>query len=607
MEKMLRPALTLSLLLAACGPTALPGTPVSGLTDSGPGSLREVLAGAKDGDTLRFTTTGTVTLASPIVVDKDVTLVLDGVVLDGSGSARALEVTPDAAVTVQGGTLTGGSGGLIPLRLTRQERLTAQATSQATYGGVVLTAGTLTLSGTLVTGGKANNGGGIAVLSGGTLTLTDDAKVTGNDASPPDPDLENEVTGTGGGIFNMGTLVIDGGHVDANTSRFTAGGIRNTASGTITLKSGSVNNNAATLPYAQATGGSAGGGIFTTGTVDIQGGSISHNTVTHFGGGVAAQARCLDATCANISYPTFTMSGGTVEGNTTTGSADNGGGGLWLNAQATIAGGVIQGNSSMFGGGVNTRGALAVTGGSIQNNAASTSGGGISSHIPQNSPFRLTFGGGASVKGNTAGTTGGGLNLSSFTQADITGGTITGNSTGGQTDGGGGVRVLQSAVLNLSGGEISGNTSTRTGAGLTVSGQVNMTGGSIMGNTATDSDASAGGVRLYAGSSMTASGGVISNNKASFAAGVYIGGPTQTAGAAKFTLSGATVSGNTVTSPNSDAGGFFNGGILTITSGTVTQNVATRSGGGVYNARQATFNQTGGSVTGNTPDNIKNN
>ena len=36
----------------------------------------------------------------------------------------------------------------------------------ATYGGVLLNEGTLTLDGTAITGGKANVGGGIANLRG---------------------------------------------------------------------------------------------------------------------------------------------------------------------------------------------------------------------------------------------------------------------------------------------------------------------------------------------------------------------------------------------------------------------------------------------------------
>ena len=84
--------LTLTLLLAACGgPTTPPGTPVTALTDSGPGSLREALSAAAPGDTLRLTQTGTVTLQSSLLIDKNVTIVATGVTLDAAGKGRAME------------------------------------------------------------------------------------------------------------------------------------------------------------------------------------------------------------------------------------------------------------------------------------------------------------------------------------------------------------------------------------------------------------------------------------------------------------------------------------------------------------------------------------
>lgn len=183
MKKTVLPALTLTLMLAACATTRLPGTPVTSTADSGPGSLREALSVAKDGDTLRFTTSGTVTLASPLTIDKDVTLVANGVTLDAAGKGRVLEVASGAEVTLKGGTLKGGVGSPITL-VGAGGGIGAQATSLATYGGVIANQGSLTLDGTTVSGGRANNGGGIANLQGGVLLLNSGTMVTGNDASP---------------------------------------------------------------------------------------------------------------------------------------------------------------------------------------------------------------------------------------------------------------------------------------------------------------------------------------------------------------------------------------------------------------------------------------
>jgi len=65
--RLARPVRTLVLLsvaMTACNRVATPiGTPITSLADSGPGTLRDLLATAQPGDTLRFQMPGTVNLA----------------------------------------------------------------------------------------------------------------------------------------------------------------------------------------------------------------------------------------------------------------------------------------------------------------------------------------------------------------------------------------------------------------------------------------------------------------------------------------------------------------------------------------------------------------
>ena len=49
---------------------------------------------------------------------------------------------------------------------------------------------------------------------------------------------------------------------------------------------------------------------------------------------------------------------------------------------------------------------------------------------------------------------------------------------------------------------------------------------------------------------------------------------------------------------------MYNKGNLTISSGNITGNTAKTQGGGVFNSKVATYAQSGGSVTGNAPDNV---
>ncbi|GGR54059.1 hypothetical protein GCM10008959_14540 [Deinococcus seoulensis] len=621
--------LLLTLTLAACGgggtgtPTPV-GTPVTSLADSGAGSLRDTLAAAKSGDTLRLTGTGTLTLASPLSIDKNVTIIATGVTIDAAGKGRALDIDKGATVTMQGGTLKGGTGGALPASLrsaalpehmnkaARARLQTANLNPQATpltYGGVLSNAGTLTLDGVTVTGGKANSGGGIYNTEGATLTLKGNTNVTGNEATALNSDVDTFDQGRGGGVFNKGTLTLAGGRIDGNRATWSGGGIFGEVGSVTTLTSGSVNDNACTRPLTGTTNadaaGCAGGGLYTAGDLTLGSASISGNTATHFGGGAVVLSSCVGTECTTIITPTFTMTGGTVENNRTTGKVDNGGGGLWLNAKSTISGGTIRGNSSMYGGGIDTWRDLTITGGTIEKNTATASGGGIIFVRPGRT-YRI--GGTAQISGNTATGSGGGVTIVQNAQVTMDGGSISGNSVTGTADGGGGVRVLTGTVFTLAGGEIKSNTTVKSGGGVAMDGTMNMTGGSITGNTVTNRTSGqgggGGGVTLYSGGSMTASGGTISGNTAWLGGGVETNAGNQTAPMSTFILSGATITGNRA--DGRDGGGFLNRGKLTIISGSVTGNTTTRNGGGVFNTSGSVYAQPGGSVTGNNPDNVFN-
>ena len=66
-----------------------------------------------------------------------------------------------------------------------------------------------------------------------------------------------------------------------------------------------------------------------------------------------------------------------------------------------------------------------------------------------------------------------------------------------------------------------------------------------------------------------------------------------------ITIVGSTISGNIATS---DGGGIWNGSSLSISNSLVTQNQAVGHGGGIFN--QGTFTSSNTSVVNNTPDNI---
>ncbi len=58
---------------------------VTTLADDGAGSLRQAIADATAGDTVEFSVSGTIVLATELVIDKDLTINGGGVINDGAG------------------------------------------------------------------------------------------------------------------------------------------------------------------------------------------------------------------------------------------------------------------------------------------------------------------------------------------------------------------------------------------------------------------------------------------------------------------------------------------------------------------------------------------
>ena len=128
---------------------------------------------------------------------------------------------------------------------------------------------------------------------------------------------------------------------------------------------------------------------------------------------------------------------------------------------------------------------------------------------------------------------------------------------------------------------------------ITLNGTFKMTGGTIVGNDGF----LGGGVYMVNDSTFEMSGGEISGNTAADdGGGVYINTHCT------FTQSGGEISGNTAAD---DGGGVCISSYskFEMSGGKITGNTAASDGGGVY-AYYGGFTQTGGTVSGNTPDDI---
>ena len=224
---------------------------------------------------------------------------------------------------------------------------------------ITLSNGTLTLNNITVDGNGSNvEANSMINLTYGSSELTiNSGTVLKNSFGDGAIRTESDV------IMNGGTITNNSAMGDENTYTGYGGAIQIEIDGSFTLNDGSISNNAARV----------GGAIYASGTVNINGGTISGNTASKNAGAVA------------IYDGTGNMSGGTISGNRATGVEGYGNGGaidVVGSQEYTIfrmTGGTLSNNEAKNGGAITHSGKIELTGGTITNNKASesTAAGGI--------------------------------------------------------------------------------------------------------------------------------------------------------------------------------------------------------------------------------------
>jgi len=218
-------AISLVLVCAVTIPAHATNIIVSNTDDSGPGSLRQALAQANDGDTIDATAiSGVIMLTTrQLLVDKSVTINGSGadlLAVDGNATSRVFQIVQSETVTISRLTIrngVGNFGGGILNGDSATLTITGVSLSDNTagFGGGTFNSGTLTIVATTVSGNMASEGGGIYNSGAGVLTITD-STFSGNTTSE-----------TGGAVFNIGTLHIANSTISDNSAAFLAGGIIN--------------------------------------------------------------------------------------------------------------------------------------------------------------------------------------------------------------------------------------------------------------------------------------------------------------------------------------------------------------------------------------------
>ena len=298
------------------------------------------------------------------------------------------------------------------------------------------------------------------------------------------------------------------------------------------------------VTVANGTTADNGGGILSSGEVNLIGSTVSGNTSGDRGGGINTTGQ-INLTSSHVS------------GNSST---DNGGGLYNRNGGITIIdNSTVSGNSSnRYGGGVHTRGQITLTSSTVSGNSTRRNGGGLYS---RSGNITVTD---STVSNNTSNRHGGGVWARSRT-ITLTNSTVSGNST--RLSAGG----VYASTIRATDSTVSNNTAGDLGGGLYATGTTDLTNSTVSGNSSGNK-----GGGIYFRNNLTSTDSTISENFSDRGGGVYSRG----GGTVNFTNS--TISGN---SSSDRGGGIFargrNGGTITTLNSTIANNTAGTDGGGI--------------------------
>ncbi|MDR0509379.1 MAG: hypothetical protein LBG63_06145, partial [Candidatus Methanoplasma sp.] len=400
--------------------------------------------------------------------------------------------------------------------------------------------------------------------------------------------ISKNTSQSGGGVMVIsgGMFTMYGGTICNNTADWNGGGV--CSHGTFIMKDGLINKNKSNSKAWLCGGGGVyieGGGPFT-----MDGGTISDNDATDYGGGVMIRNDVHDTS-------EFIMNGGTICGNT----AAYGGGVTIISwtydpCEFTMNNGMIDNNTASEGGGIYISfGVFTLFDGTICGNTATSYGGGVAAVNESGDPWEFTMNGGK-VCNNEAYFGGGAfVSYGVFTLFD---GKICSNNAAY----GGGVFNNGDAVSNLVKGTICDNEA-YFGGGVCNAGKLSMSSGANILNNYTTDDGYGGGVCSYSNAVFNMTGGKISGNTA----GYYGGGVCDLDNSTSNIGVGSVISDNTAYC----GGGFYSDATLNVTGGTICNNTAEGSdnkgsGGGIYTTNFAKLSVKDGVVfSGNTAPTLR--
>ena len=284
---------------------------VTNTNDNGPGSLRQALAVAHDGDRITFAVSGTITLTSGgLGVFKNVTISgpgADQLSIDGNQSPTQPVFSVSAIATISGLTIRNSADGIDNFGGTLTVRNCV--ISDNAFSGISITTQefgvvTATILSTTVSG---NSQGGVSsvpnIFSGGATVTITDCTISNNFSAPG-----------GGGIFGTHTfLSVANSTISGNSTPRSGGGI--SVSGGLVIENSTISGNSA---------GTSGGGIY--GGATVENSTISDNSAGVSGGGI--------------------YGGATVENSTISGNSGTNGGGIYNTSSLIVRNTILNAGAS---------------------------------------------------------------------------------------------------------------------------------------------------------------------------------------------------------------------------------------------------------------------
>jgi len=477
-------------------------------------------------------------------------------VADGaSGSGGGVLATVGSTVSIFGGDISNNSasraGGAIEIRGTEEMMVHATIDSLRMSGNT--------------TGAAPGNGGALHITGWAHVSVID-SEVTGNNAAAE-----------GGGLWNsaVGTLLVKNVRLENNIASGAdadqGGGALFNDGGTMHVANVNIINN-----VADGASGS-GGGILATagGKLTVMNGRIVGNSANRAGGGIEING--------SAEMPVEALISGTTMSSNTTGDAPGNGGALHITGVADVA----------------------VSHATIEDNFAAAEGGGL-----WNSAVGTLMVESVKMANNIASGAdadqGGGALFNDGGTMTVANSTIINNIADGEKGSGGGIFANSGSMLTVMNSELSNNSANRAGGAIEIKGTAEAMSSAKLkfvnfyDNRAGAAPGNGGAVHITGQADVLINGGSATGNVASAEGGAFWNSAVGT-----LTVKNVRLENNVASGADADQGGgalFTDGGAMDVFNIMARANVAdgaSGSGGGILALPGSTLTVTGGTLLQN--------